>query len=223
MITNNVREHSCPERSRRNRKFFTLVELLVALTVAGIVLTVVLTLAFAMTTAIDSSDDTAQKQAQVRHATLTISELIKQCKLVCGTTGEDLAIWKSDDDNDGKIDITELLYIETGTKNNYIQLLDFPNIPKWLKNYHFNPDATQSILFKTIFKWYCQERYVILVKECSNAQFFTYPDPPNTEFLIISFKLQEKGVSHQYQISASLRMRAGHLLDTHGHIVSDDD
>jgi len=215
MSFDNVREHL--------QKAFTLVELLVALMVASVILTVVMTLAFAMTTAIDSSDDTAERQAEVRYATLTISELIKQCKLICGKPGNDLAIWKSDDDNDGKIDITELVYIETGTKRNYIQLLDFPNIPKWLQNYHFNPDATQSSWFATVLKWYCQERYVILVKECSDAQFLLDMDPPKTEFVNISFNLRENGVSHQYQISASLRARAGNLLDSKGRIVSDDD
>jgi len=215
MTSDNVREH--------RQRAFTLVELLVALIVASIILTVVMTLAFAMTAAIDSSDDTAEKQAEVRYATLTISDLIRQCKLICGKPDNDLAIWKSDNDNDGKIDVTELLYIETGTKRNYIQLLDFPNIPKWLQNHHFNRDATQSSWFTTILKWHCQERYVILVKECSDAKFLLDVDPPKTEFVNISFNLKENDVSHQYQISASLRTRAGNLLDSKGRIVGDDD
>jgi len=214
MIADNVREH--------HQKAFTLVELLVALMVASIILTVVMTLAFAMTTAIDSSDDTAEKQAEVRYATLTISELIKQCKLICGKPANDLAIWKSDNDNDGKIDITELVYIETGSKSNYIQLLDFHINPKWL-NHPSDPRTTQNPWYKAFWKWNCQPRYIVLVKECSNAQFLPDTAPPETEFVNISFNLKEDGVSHQYQISASLRARAGNLLDSNGRIVSDDD
>jgi len=214
MIAGKVREH-------RGRAF-TLVELLVALMVSSIILTVVMTLAFAMTTAIDSSNDTGKKQAEVRYATLTISELVRQCKLVCGTPGNDLAIWKSDDDNDGKIDATELVYIETGNNRNYIQLLDFPIKPEWL-DFHFNPDITQSPWFKVWLKWWCQERYIVLVEQCSNAQFLLDTAPPETEFVNISFNLEKNGVSHQYQISASLRTRAGHLLDSNDQIVSDDD
>jgi len=217
MISGKVREH-------RGRAF-TLVELLVALMVASFILTVVMTLAFAMTTAIDSSDDTAEKQAEVRYATLTISELVRQCKLVCGTSGNDLAIWKSDDDNDGKIDIAELVYIETGSKSNYIQFLDFPAkqtwLPQWLK--HPKLSDIQSPWFTTILKLYCQERCVILVKECSDAKFLLDVDPPQTEFVSISFDLDESGTTHQYQISASLRALAGNLLDSNGRIVSDDD
>jgi len=219
MISDNVREH--------RQKAFTLVELLVALMVASFILTVVLTLAFAMTTAIDNSDDTAEKQAEVRYATLTISELIKQCKLICAKPTNDLAIWKSDNDNDGKIDITEMVYIETGTKRDYIQLLEFLSVPKWLQQWlekQYNPlSIIQSSWFTTILKWYCQERYVILVKECSDAKFLLDVDPPKTEFVNISFNLKENGVSNQYQISASLRTRAGNLLDSSGRIVRDDD
>jgi len=217
MISGKVREHC--------GRAFTLVELLVALMVASFILTVVMTLAFATSTAIDSSDDTAEKQAEVRYATLTISELVRQCKLVCGTSGNDLAIWKSDNDNDGKIDITELVYIETGSKSNYIQFLDYPDkktwLPQWLK--HPKLSDIQSPWFKTILKWYYQERYVIFVKECSNARILLDVDPPKTEFISISFELQESDATHQYQISASLRTRAGHLLDSNDQIVSDDD
>jgi hypothetical protein len=214
MITHNVREH--------HGEAFTLIELLVALTVSSFILTVVLTLALAMTTAMDSGDDTADKQAQVRYATLRISELIRQCKLVCGTPGSDLAIWKSDDDGDGRIDITELVYIETGNNRDYIRLLDFPKKPNWL-NFPLPPIYTQIPWFKEVLKYYCQEQYIVLIEQCSNVQFLLDIAPPETEFVSISFALEENGVSHQYQICASLRTRAGHLLDSIGHIVSDDD
>jgi len=214
IIVEKVREH--------HKRAFTLVELLVALMVSSLILTVVLTLAFATTTVIDSSDDTAKKQAQVRYTTLTISELIKQCKLVCGTTGNDLAIWKSDDNGNGKIDITELVYIETGNNGDYIQLLDFLSKPDWL-NLYVQPHYTQISWFKSVLIWYCQERYIALVEQCRNAQILLDVEPPETEFVSISFNMEENGISHQYQISASLRTRAGHLLDSYGRIVSDDD
>ncbi|MCH7559430.1 MAG: prepilin-type N-terminal cleavage/methylation domain-containing protein, partial [Planctomycetes bacterium] len=84
-------------RDTRYKKGFTLVELLVALVVTGIVLAAVATLAFAMGTANDVADDSSQKQAQVRYATLRISELIRHCKLICGTPGSDVAVWRADD------------------------------------------------------------------------------------------------------------------------------
>ena len=215
MIVDNVREH--------HGRAFTLIEMLIALILSSLILTVVATLAFAMTTAIDSNDDTAKKQAIVRYTTLKISELIRQCKLVCGTSGSDLAIWKSDDDSDGRIDIAELVYIETGSKADYIQLLDFPIRPAWLDSIDINPNITKSPWFKVWLKLWCQERYIILVEQCSNAQFMLDVASPETEFVSISFALVENGVSHQYQISASLRNRAGHLLNSNGNIVSDDD
>jgi prepilin-type N-terminal cleavage/methylation domain-containing protein len=217
MIVDNVREY--------NKNAFTLIEMLIALIVSSLILTVVATLAFAMTTAIDSNDDTAEKQAAVRYTTLKISELIRQCKLVCSKSDQDLAIWKSDDNGDGKIDITELFYIEMGSNGKYIQLLDFSNVPKWFPAWLKNPNLStiQSSWYKAVLKLYCQKRYTVLVEQCSNVQLLLDEDPPETEFVSMSFTLIEDNVSHQYQISASLRNRAGHLLDSDGYIVSDDD
>ena len=103
---------------------FALAELLVALMVTSIILTAVVTLAFAMGTANDTGDDTAQKQAHVRYATLRISELVKHCKLICGTPGNDMVIWKADYNDDGGINPAELVYIESGKRKNHIRLLD---------------------------------------------------------------------------------------------------
>jgi len=131
-----------------------------------------------------------------------------------------------------------LVYIETGDNRDCIKILDFPSKPSWL-NFHSNPDITQSQWFKEWLKLWCQERYVVLVEECSNTQFLLDTAPPETKFVNISFDLQESGVSgsplprpgsgracgnpHQYQISAAVCTRAGHLLDRNGQIVSDDD
>ena len=207
---------------KQNIKAFTLVELLMALMVTSIILTTVLILAFAMTTANESSDNIAEKQAKVRHTRLIISDLIRQCRLVCGTLGNDLAIWKSDDDNDNKIDVTELVYIETGDNRDYIKILEFLTKPGWM-DFHFNPDFTQYPWFKVWLKYRCRERYVTLIDTCSNTQFLLDTTPPETEFVSLSFDLQENGVSHHYQINTTVRCRAGHLLDSGGQIVSDDD
>jgi len=76
----------------RYRTGFTLIELLLALIVTGIILVAVTTLAFAVGVANDTTDDTSQKQAQVRYATLRISDLIRHCKLICGAPNGDLAV-----------------------------------------------------------------------------------------------------------------------------------
>src|SRR3972149_4536193 len=108
-----------------NYRGFTLAELLVALMVTSIVLAAVATLAFALGAAYETSDDISQKQAQVRFATLRISELIRNCKLICGASGDDLAIWRADDNDDGQINISELVYIEMGPSGEHLQLCEF--------------------------------------------------------------------------------------------------
>ncbi|MFC1781950.1 PilW family protein, partial [Planctomycetota bacterium] len=109
----------------RYKKGLTLVELLVAMIVTSIVLTAVATLAFAMGTANKSSDDVSEKQAQLRFAALRIQELIRHSRLICSSSDNDLAIWVSDDNNDGQINIGELTYIDTGENGDYIRLCQF--------------------------------------------------------------------------------------------------
>ena len=208
------------KRSCKNREGFTLVELLVALMVTSIVLTAVATLAYAMGTANDSTNDTSQKQAQVRYATLRISELIRHCKLICGTADNDLAVWQADYNGDGEINPKELVYLEAGQNRDYLLLLEFPAAADWLiplSNIRSGTAKPELILI-------CDERRTVLVSECSNVQFMLDSAPPWSKFVSVSFDLIENGAVRQYQINAAPRGWAGHLLDTDGDaIISDDD
>ncbi len=209
-----------PKRPKHNFKGFTLVELLVALVVTGIVSAAVATLAYALGTANDSSNDTAVKQAQVRYTTLRISELVRNCKLICGAPGDDLAVWRADDNNNGQINPQELVYLEMGQGRDYVQLLDFPSAANWRVTLSsiLGGTAKQELIL------ICDERQTKLVPECSNVQIVLDSLPPWSKSVSVSFDLVENGAVRQYQISAALRGWAGHLLDTDGSsLVSDDD
>ena len=209
-----------PKRPKHNFKGFTLVELLVALAVTSIVSAAVATLAYALGTANDSSNDTAVKQAQVRYTTLRISELVRNCKLICGAPGDDLAVWRADDNNNGEINPQELVYLEMGQGRDYVQLLDFPSAANWRVTLSsiLGGTAKQELIL------ICDERQTKLVPECSNVQIVLDSLPPWSKSVSVSFDLVENGAVRQYQISAALRGWAGHLLDTDGSsLVSDDD
>ncbi len=202
-------------RDTRYKKGFTLVELLVALVVTGIVLAAVATLAFAMGAANDAADDSSQKQAQVRYATLRISELIRHCKLICGTPGSDVAVWRADDNGNGQININELVYIERGTGWDILRLCEFPSSDTSLVN--LSDIETLSTSNYDVM-------YVQLIPQCSDVQFSLDVVPPNSRFVSIVFDVLENDIVRQYQISAVLRGWAGNLLDGSGdNIVSDDD
>ena len=199
---------------------FTLVELLVALMVTSIILAAVATLAYALGSVKDGSDDTAQKQAQLRYATLKISDLIKHCKLVCKTpdADNDLAVWRADDNNDGIINPTELVYIETGEDKNYIRLLEFPSLIA--KDWIIPLNGIMGSVKKTLS---VPKRYTNLVPKCSNVKFILDASAPNAQFVSVSFGLEENGIICNYQINAGLRGWAGYLLNEANAIVSDDD
>lgn len=198
----------------------TLVELLVALVVTSIVLAAVATLAFAMSSANDSADDTILKQAQLRSATIRISELIRHCKLICATLENDLAVWRADDNNDCQINVNELVYIETGPERNYLRLCDFFSSE--------NPGISLSTVKDSITKsWLestCEEKHVLLLPQCSNVQINLDTTPPRTKCVSILFELTENGIIRQYQINSHLRSWAGNLLNQSADsLVSDDD
>jgi len=186
-------------RNTRYENGFTLVELLMALVVTSIVLAAVATLAYALGTANETSDDTGQKQAQVRYATVRISELIRYSKLVYAASESEIVLWL-DRDRDEELDITDELVVITRVilEGGDMQLCEFNSAPE----------------------------PVVLIPRCRNVQFrFDEPALPATKrkFVSISFELVENGVVHQYQMSAALRGWAGHLLDGSGNIVSGDD
>ncbi|MCP4610808.1 MAG: prepilin-type N-terminal cleavage/methylation domain-containing protein [Planctomycetes bacterium] len=202
-------------RDVRYKKGFTLVELLLALIVTGILLAAVTTLAFAVGAANDTTDDTSQKQAQVRFATLRISELIRHCKLICETPNGDLAIWRADNNGDEQININELVYIEKGTDSDYLRFCEFPLSDASIVNLSDIQMLSTSSYSVT---------YISLIPQCTNVQFSFDVVPPYSRFVSISYNVLENGIVRQYQINTTLRGWAGNLLDTGGNnIVSDDD
>jgi prepilin-type N-terminal cleavage/methylation domain-containing protein len=204
------------------KKGFSLVELLVALMVSSIVLAAVATLAYAMSSANDSTDDTSRKQAQVRYTTLRISELIRQCKLICFAGPDDFAVWRGDDNPDGQINSSELVLIERVAGSESLQFCDFPVIGE------DDPVIDLSDIGSCSTSWWLglglSIRRTTLIGECSNVEFSFDVLPPLTRFVDISFDLLENGFSRQYEISGYVRGWGGNLLNDAGDgLESDDD
>ncbi|MHC4475323.1 MAG: PilW family protein [Planctomycetota bacterium] len=195
-------------------KGFTLVELLVALAVTGIVLGAVAGLAYAMSTANDSADDTSEKQSQVRYATLRITELIRHCKLVCGAAGDDLVLWRADDNDDSRININELVYIRRGPGRDLLRLGEFSS------------SETQVVNLSDIETLVPEDydfSFVRLIGQCSGVEFLLDTGPSQTKLVGILFELVESNAVRHYEISAGVRGWAGYLLGADGEIVDGDD
>ncbi len=206
-------------KDTRNKNGLTLIELLVAMIVTSIVLTAVVTLAYALDTVNDATHDTSKKQAQIRFAALRVSELVRHSRLVCYAGGDDLAVWRADDDNDGQISISELVYIECGSAQDHLQLCEFPSS----NNTAINLSLIDSFATNWWSAYSTEVNYTGMIPECSNVQFGFDVLPPQSRFVTISFDVVENGIARQCQINATLRGWAGNLLDEGGNIVSDDD
>ena len=206
-------------KNERNKNGLALIELIVAMIVTSIVVTAVATLAYALTTAEDVSDNTSRKQAHVRFTTVRISDLIRHSRLVCYAGGDDLAVWRADDDNDGQISISELVYIESGSARDHLRFCEFPSSD----NTAINLSSIGSFASNWWSAYSTEANYTGLIPECGNVQFGFDVLPPQSRFVTISFDVVENGIARQCQINATLRGWAGNLLDEGGNIVSDDD
>ena len=207
-------------KNYRYNNGFTLIELLVALIVTSIVTTAVVTLAYAMSSAGNATDDMSRKQAQVRFATVRVSDLIRHCKLVCYASADEMAVWRADDKpKDGKINIGELTYIKAGAAHDNLQL------------YTFSGSAEISLgwIGALATNWWSAygnlDDPLSLIPECSNVTFYIddLVSPTKSRLVSITFDVVENDATCQYQINAMLRGWAGNLLDASGNIVSDDD
>ncbi len=206
--------------NKKYKKGLTLIELIVALIVTSIIVTAVVTLAYALDTANEFSNDTGRMQAQIRFATLRISELIRHSKLVCYYAGsDDLAVWRADDNNDGQISISELVYIDSGSAHDHLRLCEFPSS----NNTAINLSSIGPFATNWWSAYSAEANYTGMMPECSNVQFGFDVLPPQSRFVTISFDVVENGIARQCQINAKLRGWAGNLLDSSGNIVSDDD
>lgn len=221
----------------RKAKFqngFTMVELMVALIVMSIIMSAVATIAFAFSTANDASSDADRKQAQVRYASLRISELIRYSKLICGTPDNSIVIWKADDnpEND-EIDIPELVYIDLGSGRDSIRIIELSSYPvgissDWwpqVKVDDLELWTLQQSSIKDMLLNNCETREIEVIPDCSNAQFsFDQPGtPPNSRFINLSFDLTENDVVRPYHIDSAIRSWAGHQISADGYGIIDDD
>ncbi len=207
-------------KTTRTKKAFTLVELLITMVVTGIILLAVTTLAFAMSSASRSTDDTILTEALLRQTRLRIGELLRTCKLICAAPGNDLAIWQDDTNGDGKINVSELVYIERGDGLNTLRLCLFA--PGQNDPIDLSSLAVAATKASLVAKY--AEIYVPLIPACHNVRFGLDKAPPLTRRVTVSFDAGEPGAAHPYEVNVTLRAWAGHLLNSDGTaLVSDDD
>ena len=204
-------------RYNPNRPGFTLVELLVALMVTGIILSAVASLAYALGSANRSTEKLSKDQAALRYTSLRISELIKHSSLAFAIPTNGIALWTGDDNANGLINASELVYIESDETGQSLRLLEFPGQSQTVTISNIETGGARTTLIAGT-----DERDMALLPECSNAQFTL--DGSGT-FVAILFDLTEAGVTSTYQICAALRCSAEHLLNSSGQLDGggDDD
>ena len=189
-------------KSKKNKAGFTLAELLIALMVMSIVLSAVATLAFALDSANDSSSDISQKQGQLRYATLRVSELIRHCKRICAQPGDDVVIWKSDENGDDQKNVNEIVYIEAGPDRDYLRICELYSDD----NQILSTTKLRSLSCKDELKASCDVTSIQMIPQCDNVEFSLHgATGSGAKRLSVSFDLAEDGVWHNYQISAVRR------------------
>jgi prepilin-type N-terminal cleavage/methylation domain-containing protein len=203
-----------------NRKGFTLAELLITLIVTGILLSALATLAYALSSATSTESDIAVVQAQLRLGGLRLHDLVANCRMICEVEGNALAIWRADDNQDGQINVNELVYLDAGDTGDTLRVCTFSSA----SNPHVTFSSAALSMTKAELIAGHDGVYTGLIPDAENVQFTFDVAPPLTQQLTTSFDLTEDGRLRHYQIDTALRAWAGHLLNEAGDtLVSDDD
>ena len=206
---------------------FTLLELLIALMISSIILTAVVTLSYAMSSAYESTSEMNKKEAYIRHATIQISDLIKHSRLICKASSNEILVWKEDKNNDRSINVSEMVFIETGD-GSYLQLLEF------------DPSDEDDITFSSLYfiqRYFYLKQWLIykypdtnttttLISNCTNAEIALDHNPPNTEKVTISFDIEENKENRKCQIISNLRCPMTSFIKSDSIsslIINDDD
>jgi type II secretory pathway pseudopilin PulG len=202
-------------RYNQKRAGFVLAELLVALMVTGVILSAVASLAFALGAANRSTNKLSEHQGALRYASLRISELIKYSSLAFTIPTNGIALWTGDDNANGLINASELVYIESDGSGESLRLLEFPGQSQTVTIANIETGTARSTLIADT-----DERYVTLLDQCQNVQFTL---DASGRFITILFDLTENDITSNYQICGTLLCSADHLLDGSGEPVSGDD
>ncbi len=201
-------------RYNQNRAGFTTAELLVALMVCAIVFTAVASLAYALNSASSSTEEMSEHQMALRCATVRISELVKHSVMAFSAPAGGVALWTGDENNDGFINGSELVYIGTDAGGQSLLLLDFPGQSQVVTIGEIEAGTAKTDLINNT-----DERTMTVVPECSNVQITLGAGT----FVNIMFDLTENNTTTTYQISATLRCSADHLLGPAGEPDGVDD
>jgi prepilin-type N-terminal cleavage/methylation domain-containing protein len=205
--------------TRRHDKAFTLVELLVTLVITAIILSAVATVAYAMSMASQVGQDTARLQARLRQGSLRLTELLRHSPMVCAAVGNELAVWRADDNADDQINLDELVYIERGTALDRLQLRQFDSATNpVLTLSQIQLPATRANLIADY-----QDSVVMLIPDASAVSLTLDSAPPHTRVVIVSFDTTAESITSHYEITATLRAWAGHLLDDAEEALASDD
>jgi len=209
--------------NKMHKKGFTLVELLVALMVGSIILAAVATLAYALGKVNDAGNDTSRKQAQIRFSTIRITELIRNAKLICGTPTDAIVVWRADVDSNKKINSDELVYIQSNSAGNKIQLIQYDRPASY--NSAILLADIQSGAAKQSLDSNCKKTSVDLVPQCSNVSFTVDNSaiPQRSRFASIKFNITENNTTRKYEICATVAGPCFNLLSSTNTIVSGDD
>lgn len=200
---------------QRKQSGFTLFELMISLAISAIILSAVASLTYAVSYAIKDTEEISQKQARVRMATLKIKELVKNCKMIVYSAGNDIVIWESDVDSDSKIDSDEIVYIETGSDDK-IELVYF-NSGATFGIFQFISGAAQTWLWSNV------DVRATFLEDCSSVSVGFDVATPQSRFVSISFDYDGPDRITTFEINAQMTGASGYLLDGSGELYSSDD
>ena len=117
-----------------------------------------------------------------------------------------------------QINISELLFIETGA-GNYLRLLEFAPAKDTTISFSFS----QNAFLKPYLIYLYPEAYTTIIDQCSDVNISVDKIPPYTQRVTMTFGIEENNQTRTYQINTVLRSRADNLIRSSSSLYTSDD
>ncbi|MCE5276648.1 MAG: prepilin-type N-terminal cleavage/methylation domain-containing protein [Planctomycetaceae bacterium] len=185
-----------PQRCPAARRGFTLAELILALATTAMVATAVAAMSVALSNAGQSSRDQQLCMQEARVAMRQLEDVTRKAKLITACDSRRVALWMSDANNDGQINMTEMGVIEWNSASGEVRLyrIVYPaSWGQWLQTYM---DYTVDLFYfvginnataNVTSSYYAQS--TLLASNVSSFKVSPSPAPPASNLLSIEMTL----------------------------------
>ncbi len=197
---------------QRGMVAFTLAELLMAVTITAMIGMAVVAVSSALSSAKASTDSMVEAVSSGRYAMRSIAADVRKAALVTAADDDGMVIWTGDNNGDEKINVAELVLIQSDTDNQTVQRLQVafpPSVSSSLNTsqtlvYVTDVGRVRNLLVNPAYSDYVTQR--TLAVGVSNFEVVTDESPPTPQLVLMRLAVGQD--AQQITLTNTARLRA---------------